>query len=166
MREELGTVEANDAVAPLFLRYVQRVIGGPHQRIDIGDPCVWPPGHATTDRALDAAAVERKCMLLHRFPHPFRERHGLLGSRPGKDQHEFLAAVPANAIDLPSGLLEHPGQLSKHRVTRLVAMGIVHALEPVEIAHDARKRFLQPDRVLERFLETLLEMAPVVDPRQ
>src|SRR5262249_47380339 len=103
VREKLGAVEANDAVAPSFFRHIQRVIGGPHQRIDMGDPWVWPPGHATTDRALNAPAVERKCMLLDRFPHPFRERYRRVVGRPGEDQHEFLATVPADPIDLTRG---------------------------------------------------------------
>jgi hypothetical protein len=51
-------------------------------------------------------------MLLHGFPHPFRERHRCLGRRPGKNQHEFLSAISADTVDFARRDLEERRQLA------------------------------------------------------
>ena len=39
-------------------------------------------------------------MRLDPFAHPFRERHRRVEHRAGEQEHELLAAVPADAVDL------------------------------------------------------------------
>ena len=58
------------------------------------------------------------------------------------------------------------GELLEDRVAGLVAVGVVHALEPIEIAHDAGERLVQPARVLEHLLQPLLEVPAIVEPSE
>ena len=46
--------------------------------------------------------------------------------RPRQQQHELLAAVPADAVDLAHLVREDPRELLEHRVARLVAVRVVH----------------------------------------
>jgi hypothetical protein len=98
---ELGRVEPDHAIAACLFGDVQCIIGRTNQRVDVGDPRMRPPRHPATDRALHTAAVERKCTLGHRVPHPVGEPHGRLGAGSGQDEHELLAPVTADAVDLP-----------------------------------------------------------------
>ncbi len=76
-------------------------------------------------------------MRLNRVAHPLRERHGRVNHRSGQEKHEFLAAVASNVIDLTGLGLEDFGQLSQDLIAGLMPVRIVHALEAVEIEHDA-----------------------------
>ena len=83
-------------------------------------------------------------MPLDPFAHPFRERHGRVEHGARKQQHELLATVAADPIDLARFVFQNGGQLLEHLVTGLVAVRVVDALEVVEIAHHARERLVQP----------------------
>ncbi len=105
-------------------------------------------------------------MCFHLFPHPFGERHRRVEHRARKQQHELLAAVATDSIDLADFGAQDARELFEDRVAGLVAVLVVHALEPVQVAHDAGERFGQAARVLEHLVEPLLQMAAVVDRRQ
>ena len=105
-------------------------------------------------------------MCLDLFAHPFGERHGGVEHGPGKQQHELFAAKATRSIDLAHLVPQDPRELLEDRVARLMAVGVVHALEAVEIAHDAGKGLLEAARMLEHLVEPLLEMPPVVEARQ
>jgi hypothetical protein len=105
-------------------------------------------------------------MSCDRFAHPLSESDGRLHSRAGQDQHEFLAAVASHPVDLPCVVAKDPGELAQHLVACLMPVRVVDTLEHVEIAHHARERLVQAERVLERLFEALFEAAPVVDARQ
>jgi hypothetical protein len=103
-------------------------------------------------------------MPLDLFSHPVGEDHGSVQHGPRQQQHEFFAAVPAGTIDLAHFLAEDLREIAKHDIAGLVAIGVVHALEAVEIAHHARKRLVQPFRMLEHLAQALLEVPSIVEP--
>ena len=57
-------------------------------------------------------------------------------------------------------------ELLEHRVAGLVSVRVVDALEPVEVAHDARERLVQALGVLEHLVDALLEVPPIVEARE
>ena len=76
-------------------------------------------------------------MRLDRVAHPLREGNGSVDHCPGQEEHEFLAAVASNVINLTRLGLEDLRELAQHLVSGLMPVRIVHALEAVEIEHDA-----------------------------
>jgi hypothetical protein len=105
-------------------------------------------------------------MCLDAFAHPFREGDRGVEHRARKQEHELLAAVSPRPVDLPNLVPQDPRELLEHRVARLVPVLVVHALETIEVAHDAPERFVQPCRVLEHLAQALLEMPPIVETRE
>ena len=101
-------------------------------------------------------------MVLHLLPQPLGECYRGIEHRAGKNEQEFLSPVATNAVDLPRLRLEELRELFEHRVSRLVSMIVVHALEPVYVAHNQRDRFMQSNRVQPHLVQTLLERASVL----
>jgi hypothetical protein len=122
-----------------------------------------PSGDSTADGPANRRTGERKCTSFDGFAHPLGEGDGCLERRAREDQHEFLAAIAAHPVDLPRVVAQNPGELAQYLVAGLMAMGVVDTLEHVEIAHHARERLAQADRVLEGLFEAFLEAAAVVD---
>jgi len=102
---------------------------------------------------MQRAAVERECTLLDRLPHPLGEGDAGIRHRAGKEDHELLAAVSADPVDLARLGAQDIRELAKDRVTGLVAVGVVDALELVEIAHDARQRLAEARGVGEHVVQ-------------
>jgi hypothetical protein len=105
-------------------------------------------------------------MCLDLFSHPFREGDCGVEDCSGEQQHELFAPIPAGPIDLADFVAQNAGELLQDRVAGLVAVGVIHTLETIEIAHHARERLLQPLRVLEHLDQSVLEVASVVETRQ
>ena len=57
-------------------------------------------------------------------------------------------------------------ELLEHLVARLVPVGVVDALEVIQVAHHARERLAEPLGVLEHLLQPLVQVAAVVEPRE
>ncbi len=125
-----------------------------------------PSRDSATHRTADCRTGERKCTSFDRFAHPLGEGDGRLHRRTGEDQHELLAAVAAHPVDLPCVVAQDLGELAQYLIAGLMAVGVVDTLEHVEIAHDARERLAQAERVLEGLVEAFFEAAPVVDARE
>src|SRR4051794_5097860 len=100
VRVELGPVEADDAIASHLLRDVQRVVGRADQRVALPNLRVRPAGDAEAGRATQRASGEGECMPLDVFAHPFGEGHRRIEHGAGEEEHELLAPVSADAIDL------------------------------------------------------------------
>ena len=62
---------------------------------------------------------------------------------------------PTRSISRASSL-EDRRELLQHLVAGLMAVGVVHALEVVQVAHHAGERLVEPLRVLEHLLEALV----------
>src|SRR5918992_4256322 len=163
---ELVAVEPNDAVAAGLLSYVERVICRPDQRLTVGYPGVRPGRDAEARRAPDRAALERKRVPLHFFTHTLGKRHSCVQHRAGQQEHELLAPIAADAVDLARLALENLRQLLEHGVAGLVAVGVVHTLELVQVGHDARDGLVQPLPVFPHLAQPLLDVPPVVEARQ
>src|SRR3712207_5433168 len=153
---ELLAVEPDDAVPARLLRHVERVIRRPDQGLAVPDPRVRHCRDPEARRALEGAPLEVERVPLHLLTHTLGKRHGGVQDRPGEQEHELLAAVAADAVDLARLVLEDARQLLEHRVPGLVAVGVVHALEPVEFDHDAGQRLVEPHVVLPHLAQPLL----------
>ena len=105
-------------------------------------------------------------MCLDLFSHAFREGDRCVEDRAGKQQHEFFTTVPAGPVDLAHLVAQNPRELLQHRVAGLVTVRVIHTLETIEIAHDARKGLAQSTGVLEHLSQPLLEMSSIVEPRE
>ena len=125
-----------------------------------------PSRDSATHRTADCRTGERKCTSFDRFPHPLGEGDGRVQRRTGQDQHELLAAVAAHPVDFPRVVAQDLGELAQYLIAGLMPVGVVDTLEHVEIAHDARERLAQAERVLKGLVEAFFEAAPVVDARE
>ena len=166
MRVEFVAIETYDPVSARLLGNVQCLIGRAHQAIAMLNARVRPRGHAEARRALNRAALERECMRLNLFSHPFRERHRRIQHGAGQQQHELLSTIPAGAVDLTDFVAKDPGQLLEHGVAGLMAKGIIDALEPVEIAHHTGEWLIQTLGVLEHLIYAFLEMPSIIESGQ
>ena len=125
-----------------------------------------PSRDTATHRTADCRTGERKCTSFDRFAHPLGEGDGRLQRRAGQDQHELLAAIASHPVDLPCVVAQDLGELAQYFIAGLMPVGVVDTLEHVEVAHDARERLVQAERVLERLIEAFFQAAPVVDARE
>jgi aconitase B len=100
------------------------------------------------------------------FPHPFGERDARVEHGARQQEHELLAAVSAGPVDLPHLGAQDARELLEHCVAGLVAVRVVHTLESIEIDHHAGERLVQPLGVLEHLVDPLLEMPPIIEPRE
>jgi hypothetical protein len=96
-------------------------------------------------------------MILHLLTQPLGERDRGIEHRAGKNQQEFLAAITSDPVDLARFILEKAREFLEHVISREMAVGVVHALELVDVAHHERNRLVQTNRVAPYFLEPLLE---------
>src|SRR3569833_1708170 len=125
-----------------------------------------PRGDPEACRALNRSSVERECLRLDLFPHPLGVGHAGVEHGAREEEDELLAAVPAGPIDLTYLVLENLRELLEDRVARLVAVGVIDTLEPVQVAHYEGERLIQPLGVLEHLLDALLEVPSIVEPRE
>ena len=164
---ELVAVEPHDAIATGFLGDVHRLVGRAHQPIAVPDARMRPRRNAeargTANRGLASNVNVCASTCLRTLSANVTAASSTVA---GEEEHELFPAVPADAVDLSNLVLENLGELLEDRVAGLVAVGVVHALEPIEIAHDACERLVQPARVLEHLPEAVLEVPAIVEPRQ
>ena len=126
--------EQADAVAPLPLGLVQRVVGrgeqlvrGAHARV-VGR-------HAAAHRHV--LAVLLACV--HRGPDAVREHHRALRVRPGQHAHELLAAEARGQVHPPGRAGQDVREGAQRLVAGLVPVAIVERLEPVQVEEHHRK---------------------------
>ena len=77
-----------------------------------------------------------------------------------RDRH-LLAAVAGGLVHLARGLAQHAGDLAQHVVALEVAVGVVDALEVVDVEHDQPELLLEPAHALDLRGHDLLEAAVV-----
>ena len=159
-------VEANDAVASRFLRHVQRVVGSFHEGVTVFDARMRPRRHAAAHRPLQRPAIESERVRLYCFTHALGEGNGCVEHRPWQQEHELFTTVPADAVDLTRFFFEDARELLQYHIADLMAVGVVHTLEAIQITQHHRDGLSQSSRVFEHFIEALLEVASVVELRQ
>ena len=105
-------------------------------------------------------------MALDPFPHPLGERHRVIELGARKEEHEFLAAIAPDAVDLACFVPQDSGELLEHFVACLMPVRIVHTLEFVQVAHHQREGLPEPLRMREHLVDALVQVASVVEPRE
>ena len=73
-------------------------------------------------------------------PHAFRHHRGIGSLAAGQDEQELLAAVAADEIAIAEAGLHAAGRLLEHRVPGRMAVGVVDALEVVDVGDRDRHR--------------------------
>jgi hypothetical protein len=104
-------IEANDSVASRFLRHVQRVVGSFDECVTVLDTRMRPRRHATAHRSLQRPAIESERVRLYCFTHALGEGNGGIEHRPRQQEHELLATIPADAVDLARFLFQDVREL-------------------------------------------------------
>ena len=86
-------------------------------------------------------------------------------SRVGLHQQhdELLAAVARGDVDVAHRLLDDVRDLAQHGVAGAVAVGVVVALEVVEVAEEHAERPLQLARAVQLLAQALVQVAVVVE---
>ena len=76
------------------------------------------------------------------MPHPFglHPHSFFIGAR--QYNQEFLAAVAPDGVVTPNGFLHSPRALLQRNIAREVAVGVVDALEVVQVSYDDTDRQL------------------------
>src|SRR5882762_9486092 len=127
---------AGNAVAPLCLGCVKRAVGACEKciggliRFQRRDACGNRYLHAGRERAPVEVGDDRL--------QPVQSSHRFAIGSIGKHQQEFLATVAAKLVDVTDVREHGDGECPEHFVARGMAVGVIDALEPVEI--DQRDR--------------------------
>ncbi|MNN11455.1 hypothetical protein D3C81_1244130 [compost metagenome] len=113
-------------------------LGVIHRRIRVGHQRVLVlPIRRMQGNADAARDVERVAAHLHglaqRLQQPFGDHAGILGFVDAHQQHEFVAAHAGDGVIGPHHRAQPPGDFHQQAVAHVMAVGIVHALEAVEI---------------------------------
>ena len=105
--------------------------------------------------------VGREPLLGDDAPELLGEDRALLDVRLGEDQHELLAAVPADHVGRPKVRGDRLGDAPQHVVAGRVAVGVVDGLEVVDVDEGHRQRPLVAVGPLD-LVEQLDEQRPPV----
>jgi len=90
------------------------------------------------DTATDRSSIVRRG---HDGDDPFGQAQGVAGARTRADDRELVAAQPSHDVVAGAHRPQQPVRdLAEQLVTRLVADGVLHRLEPVEIHEQHRGR--------------------------
>jgi len=85
----------------------------------------------------------------------------------GQDDGELLAPVAGDGIPGTGQAIGHGvGHRLEAGIARLVSVGVVEILEPVDVHHDHRQRCPGADSPLPLLVDALVELPPVGDPGQ
>ena len=159
-------IEASDAIPSRLLRHVQRVVRSFHEGVTVIDARMGPCRHAAAHRALQRTAIESERVSLYCFTHALGEGNGRVEHSSRQQEHKLFSPIPADAVDLARLFFQDAGELLQYHIAHLMAVGVVHALEAIQITHHHCQRLLEPPRVTEHFLQTLLQVTPIVESRQ
>ncbi|HEY2897389.1 MAG TPA: hypothetical protein VGJ12_09655, partial [Gemmatimonadaceae bacterium] len=158
IRVEVLVGKSNDTIPSGRLGDVERIVGGLHELLPGVNTRVGKCRHAGADAARQHAPLVFELMRLYLLTRAFGERHPGVEHGARKKDHEFLSPVTADPVDVACGVLEELRELGEHEIADLVAVRIVHLLEVVDVEHDDGQRLVQAGRVLEHFIEPLVEM--------
>ena len=79
--------------------------------------------------------------------YPFRNLGGMIHIGLRQEYDKFLAAVAGHRIAHPQMRLNKVGDIHQHLVARLMAVGVVDALEFVDVEEHAGQRMIVPASV-------------------
>lgn len=136
-------VEANDAVPSGLLRDIQRVVGSFHESITVFNARMRPCRHPAAHRALQRSAIESERVSLYCFTHALGEGNGRIEHSSGQQKHKLFTAIATDAVDLARFLFQDSRELLQYHVAGLMAVGVVHTLEAIQVTQHHGERFLQ-----------------------
>ena len=118
------------------------------------------PNEAVT-RSVPSPSTSGICSALDPLAHALGELVRAL--EPGLRQRDghLLAAVARRLVDLARGLAQRVGDLLEHLVALQVPVGVVDALEVVDVEHDQPELVAEAPRALDLGRDDLLEAAVV-----
>ncbi len=132
--------EGVDLVAPERLRGVHRRVRVAHEVVD---PQVAPRAARDADRhghLHGQPLVDPDPCRAHENPELLGQRRRVLDGGLGEDQHELLAAVPAEHVGCAEVGAQHVGDAAEDHVPHVVTVGVVHGLEQVDVDEAHRER--------------------------
>src|SRR3954454_23293019 len=142
---------------------VERGIGGSEEVLDASLPGRGCDAEAGRDR--DRITVRREDRDgLDRRPRPLGQAGAALGVGSRQHEHELLATPAARDVALSHGGAEGEGELLQHLVAEGMPVGVVHALEVVEIGNHDAYLVVDPRGASELRSEGLLEPPPIRQP--
>src|SRR5918992_2533685 len=150
-------------VPPLELGLVECLVGGPQQLLrgggvlgEAGDP----DGHRQVDPA--HVGAERRAVGGH--PQLLGHGQAALQVGLGQDEHELLAAVAGEGVDVPDAAGDPAPELDQHLVAPLVAVAVVDRLEVVDVQHEQGQDPAEAAGALDLLLDASLEGAAGAGP--
>src|SRR5487761_1440090 len=145
-----------DLVATALLRGIQSLVRALHQAGE--QRGLFSRGDADADGQLEPAWKGRRRDL---GADPLGQRAGSLLGGLVKDDAELLSAVARTDVRLPSPRGEDLGQLVQHGVALEGAVGVVDALEVVEVDHQEGDALVIAPRPVHLLQVALRQGAPV-----
>jgi hypothetical protein len=82
-------------------------------------------------------------MRLYCFTRALGKGHGRVEHRPRQQDHELLPAISADSVNLACFLFQDARELFQYDVADLMTMGVVHALEAIQITQHHGEGLLQ-----------------------
>src|SRR5207244_659317 len=140
LRDERECAGLFGPIATFLLGLIERLI----RRLDqIGGGSV-PAGNRTGIASANGGAVTlgvRNAEGLNSLQKRFRHLCRSVCTGTGKDDHEFVTAVPSHEVSWSvDSSRDSGGNLPKAFVARRMAEGIVVGFEPIHVEHDQRQR--------------------------
>ena len=124
-------------VATVFFGDVEVLVAFGNEFVNLADEFPLLAGKPQRNRHGNNRVVPRKTVVFDGGAEPFGALFCVFGAYAALEQHEFLSAVAGEQIGLPLFFFQYPGDFLEHDVTALVAPCVVHALEVVDVHHDA-----------------------------
>src|SRR5580704_8964596 len=156
----------SDAIAARRLRSIKRSVCS---TIKLGVVPVIPPFGETNrncNRHGATGAVDREFAALCRSACTFSDprRFGGVGARHHDD--EFLSTQTADEVAAPNRLLKLTAETLEHAIADIVAIGVVHALEMVDVENHHGQRRASRACGFDHRRQAALERATIVEPGQ
>ena len=140
VRDERENAGLFGSIAALLLGLIERLVRCLDQigreGVSVGDRT----GEARADGGAATVGV-RNAEGLNSLPKRFRHLCRSIRAGAGKDDHEFVAAVPSDEVSWSiDGSRDSGGNLPEAFVARCMAEGIVIGFETIDVEHDQRER--------------------------
>ena len=158
-----------DPVATAVLGLVERLVGRGHQllgqaRMVLAGRLLRQHGQADGDRHRQRRALgggQRRSG--HGGADALGDLAGMALGGLGQQRDELLATVAGNGVAGAQLAVDQPPHPAQHVIATLVAMGVVDALEAIDVQEHAGQGMAMPPRLRDLDLAAVLEVAAVVD---
>ena len=101
--------------------------------------------------------------LLDVAAHPVGEDVRIAQAGAAREHHELLAAPASDEVLSPHHPHEHRRGQAQHRISGEMSERVVHPLEVIDVDDDERERRPMPDRIGHLSVQSLVEIAAIVE---